>query len=68
MDKIVVDEEVQARKLVTQSKKGSWVDAVEQGQKVLTKYDVDVSIREGMGSVNVPQNVFVDTSPLWRTF
>lgn len=45
------------------SQKGSWVNAVE-GSKVLKKYDVEVKLIDGMGSVEVPEEVFQDASPL----
>ncbi|KAF8106530.1 hypothetical protein N665_0138s0019 [Sinapis alba] len=54
--------------VVTQSQKlkGSWVSAVEQGQSNLKKYDVEVSIKDGVQSVDVPEEVFIDAAPLWE--
>ncbi|KAF8092913.1 hypothetical protein N665_0396s0003, partial [Sinapis alba] len=34
----------------------------------LTKYDVEVSLEDGVGTVNVPEEVFQDASPLWEDF
>ena len=45
----------------------SWVNAV-QGKKVLKKYDMDIQMMDGIGSVTVPEEVFTDASPLWEDF
>lgn len=57
-------------KVVTQSQKtkGSWVSVVEKGQSGLKKYDVEVSVRDGVQSVDVPEEVFIDSAPLWEDF
>lgn len=47
--------------------KGSWVGAV-QGQKVLRKYDVEVTMKDGIGSVTVPEEITKDAAPLWDDF
>ncbi|KAF8083331.1 hypothetical protein N665_0780s0004 [Sinapis alba] len=47
--------------------KGSWVGAV-QGQKVLKKYDVEVTMKDGIGSVIVPEEITKDVEPLWDDF
>ncbi|KAF8053998.1 hypothetical protein N665_1356s0002 [Sinapis alba] len=47
--------------------KGSWVGAV-QNQKVLTKYDMDITMVDGVGSVMVPDEVLRDAPPLWEDF
>ncbi|XP_056867299.1 uncharacterized protein LOC130512878 [Raphanus sativus] len=47
--------------------KGSWVRAV-QGQKVLKKYDVEVTMKDGVGSVMVPEEITKDVPPLWEDF
>lgn len=39
--------------------KGSWVGAV-QDQKVLKKYDVEVTMKDGVGSVIVPEEITKD--------
>lgn len=52
--------------LVTQ--KGSWVRAVQGDQKGLKKYEVNISMKDGVGSVNVPDEVITDASPLWEDF
>ncbi|KAF8047908.1 hypothetical protein N665_2771s0001 [Sinapis alba] len=46
---------------------GSWVGAV-QGQKVLKKYEVEVMMKDGVGSVNVPEEITKDAIPLWDDF
>ncbi|KAF8113095.1 hypothetical protein N665_0057s0045 [Sinapis alba] len=50
------------------TKKGAWLAAVQQGQKGLKKYDVAVTLNDGVGSVEVPDEVFQDPSPLWEDF
>ncbi|KAG2273347.1 hypothetical protein Bca52824_067902 [Brassica carinata] len=47
--------------------KGSWIRAV-QGQKVLKKYDVEVTMKDGIGSVMVPEEITKDVAPLWDDF
>lgn len=47
--------------------KGSWVGAV-QCQKVLKKYDVEVRMKDGIGSVVVPEEITKDVAPLWDDF
>lgn len=47
--------------------KGSWVGAV-QGQKVLKKYKVEVTMKDGIGSVTVPEEITKDVTPLWEDF
>lgn len=47
--------------------KGSWVGAV-QGQKVLKKYEVEVEMKDGIGSVTVPEEITKDVAPLWDDF
>lgn len=48
-------------------KQGSWVGAV-QGQKVLRKYEVEIEIKNGVGSVTVPDEITKDVAPLWDDF
>ena len=47
--------------------KGSWVGAV-QGQKVLKKYDVEIEMKDGVGSITVPEEITKDVAPLWDDF
>ena len=47
--------------------KGNWVRAVQGEQKGLVKYDVNVEMKDGMGSITVPDEV-KDASPLWDEF
>ena len=47
--------------------KGSWVGAV-QGKKVLKKYGVEVTMKDGIGSVTVPEEITKDVAPLWDDF
>ncbi|KAJ4871645.1 hypothetical protein Rs2_46708 [Raphanus sativus] len=51
----------------TKEVKGSWVRAV-QGQKVLKKYDIDVQMQDGIGSVMVPEEITKGVAPLWDDF
>lgn len=46
---------------------GSWVGAV-QGKKILKKYEVEVSMKDGIGSVLVPEEITKDVPPLWEDF
>lgn len=50
------------------SQKGEWVRAVQGNQKSLTKYEVDITMKDGVGSINVPDAVITDASPLWEDF
>lgn len=52
---------------VSAMQQGSWVQAVE-GQKVLNKYDMDITMKDGVGSVTVPEDVLKDASTLWEDF
>ena len=47
--------------------KGSWVGAV-QGHKFLKKYDVEVKMKDGIGSVTAPEEITKDVPPLWDDF
>lgn len=47
--------------------KGSWVGAV-QGQKMLKKYEVEITMKDGIGSVTVPEEITKDVAPLWDDF
>ncbi|XP_056863946.1 uncharacterized protein LOC130511120 [Raphanus sativus] len=51
----------------TQEVKGSWVGVV-QGQKVLKKYEVEIEMKDGVGSVRVPEEITKDVAPLWDDF
>lgn len=46
---------------------GSWVSVV-QNKQVLKKYDLDLSTSEGKKSVEVPDEVFNNATPLWEDF
>lgn len=46
---------------------GSWVGAV-QGQKVLKKYEVEIEMKNGVGSIVVPEEITKDVAPLWDDF
>lgn len=50
------------------SQKKDWVRAVQGEQKGLTKYDVEVTMKDGVGSVIVPDEIIKDASPLWEDF
>lgn len=39
-----------------------------QGKKVLKRYEVDIQMKDGIGSVSVPDEVFEDATPLWEDF
>lgn len=45
----------------------SWAHVV-QKKKSLTKYELQVTVQDGVGSVIVPDEVFEDPSPLWEDF
>ena len=47
--------------------KGSWVGAVQSNQ-VLKKYDVEILMKDGVGSVLVPEEITKDVAPLWEDF
>ena len=47
--------------------KGSWVGAV-QGKKHLQKYEVEISMEDGVGSIKVPEEITKDVVPLWNDF
>lgn len=47
--------------------KGNWVRAVQGEQKGLMKYEVNVVMKDGVGSIMVPDEV-KDASPLWDEF
>ena len=53
--------------IVEGAKQGSWVKAV-QGKKVLKRYEMDIQMKDGVGSVTVPEEVFKDSEPLWEDF
>lgn len=39
-----------------------------QDQKHLKKYEVEVTIKDGIGSVVVPEEITKDVAPLWDDF
>lgn len=43
--------------------KGSWVGAV-QGNRCLTKYDVEIQMKDGVGSILVPEEITKGVEPL----
>lgn len=45
----------------------SWVKAVQRKQ-VLTKYEINVSVKEGKQSVQVPSEIVEKASPFWEDF
>lgn len=47
--------------------KGNWVRAVQGEQKGLKRYEVNVVMKDGVGSILVPDEV-KDASPLWDEF
>lgn len=53
---------------VLDSQNGKWVRAVQGVQKGLKKYDVSISMKNGVGSINVPEEVIKEASPLWEDF
>ncbi|XP_056847302.1 uncharacterized protein LOC130497999 [Raphanus sativus] len=60
-------EDNQSNLIKSDLKTGEWVNAV-QGKKKLTKYEMDIQIEDGVGSVSVPDEVFKDAAPLWEDF
>lgn len=55
------------RSKVPMMAKGSWVGAV-QGQKVLKKYEVEIEMKDGIGSIVVPEEITKGVAPLWDDF
>lgn len=47
--------------------KGDWVRAVKGEHKGLTRYEVNVVMKDGVGSILVPDEV-KDAAPLWEEF
>ncbi|XP_020868126.1 uncharacterized protein LOC110224871 [Arabidopsis lyrata subsp. lyrata] len=47
--------------------KGSWVSVV-QNKQVLQKFDINVTTSEGKNSVEIPDEVFENATPLWEDF
>ena len=58
-EKVEVDKKVLGPK--------SWVSAVKD-KKVLQKYDIDVSMKDGKHTVEVPDEVISDSTSLWEDF
>lgn len=52
------------------SQKGTYANVVQRtsGKKGLTKYEVEITMKDGVGSVEVPEDIFRDSSPLWEDF
>ncbi|CAE6075465.1 unnamed protein product [Arabidopsis arenosa] len=46
---------------------GSWVSVV-QNKQTLKKYDLNISTSEGQSSVEIPDEVFENVTPLWEDF
>lgn len=61
------EETVKKKEQVAGGLNGSWVGAV-QGQKVLKKYEVEITMKDGIGSVTVPEEITKDVPPLWDDF
>lgn len=53
---------------VSISQKTSWATVVQEKKKGLTKYDLEIVEKDGIGTVEVPDEVFTDSSPLWEDF
>lgn len=53
---------------VQATQKENWVRAVQGVKKGLKKYDVSISMKDGVGSINVPEEVIKEASPLWEDF
>ncbi|KAL0644108.1 hypothetical protein Bca4012_042398 [Brassica carinata] len=45
----------------------SWV-SVTQDKRVLKKYEVDISNKDGLNSVEIPDDVLASSTPLWEDF
>lgn len=54
--------EVDQKKLVQ-----SWVDAAQEKKK-LKKYDVEISNKEGIHMVEIPDDIIENSTPLWEDF
>ncbi|CAE6191998.1 unnamed protein product [Arabidopsis arenosa] len=46
---------------------GSWVSVV-QNKQVLKKYDVNISTSDGQNSVEIPDEILQNSTPLWEDF
>lgn len=45
----------------------SWANLI-KSEKTLTKYDLQISYKDGLGSVVVPDEIIQDPVPLWEDF
>lgn len=52
---------------VSEQTKSSWASIVAD-KKVLKKYDVEVSTKEGVHTVEIPDEVLENSTPLWEDF
>lgn len=55
------------RQEITKPKAASWVD-VAQETKVLKKYNLNITDLEGKLNVEIPNEVVINTNPLWGYF
>lgn len=46
----------------------SYLKAAQRQEKSLKKYDVELTMKNGISSVVIPEEIFVDPSPLWEDF
>ncbi|KAL0687617.1 hypothetical protein Bca4012_087294 [Brassica carinata] len=46
----------------------SYLKVAQRQEKSLKKYDVEITMKDGISSVVVPEEIFVDPSPLWEDF
>ena len=61
--KVMMEEQAQ----VLIKSKGSYAGVV-QGQKSLKKYEVEIEMKDGIGSIMVPEEITKDVAPLWDDF
>lgn len=61
--KAVMEEEVARKKQLEQS----WV-SVARDKKSLKKYDVEIVTKEGKQTIEIPDEVITDSTPLWEDF
>ena len=55
------------RQEITKPKAASWVD-VAQEKKVFKKYNLNITDSEGKLNVEIPNEVIINTNPLWGDF
>lgn len=63
-DRGIKGSKMEYRDILMSTKSGSQVQKI----KVLKKYEMEIQLKDGIGSVSVPDEVFEDAAPLWEDF